>query len=204
MRNYPIRINLNKIMYECNICNRKFKSLRSLTFHLSTVHKINIKHYKQSEEYKHNLKIELLRLSEHDDDCIIWNGYVFSDGYGGYESKRVHRLSYELFKGKLDQNKLVCHTCDNPRCINPEHLYLGSNQDNMNDMKERKRSLKGNLNPATREDVKAKLRKTWIVTLPTNEDIEVSNLMKFCDDYNLKYRSMTENGKYRGYLCQRK
>ncbi len=191
-------------MYECSICNHKFKRLRDLTFHLSTVHKIDIEHYKQSEEYKQNLKQELLRLSERHNDCIIWKGCIFFDSYGRYGMKRVHRLSYELFKGNINQNKLVCHTCDNPLCINPDHLYLGSNQDNMNDMKKRKRSLKGILNPAKREDVKKKLRKTWIINLPTNEIIEVLNLMKFCNDNDLNYRSMTENGKCRGYLCQRK
>ena len=191
-------------MYECKFCKHNFQILRSLNCHLSTVHKINIDQYKQSKEYKNNLKTELMRLSEHKNDCIIWGGYIFSDGYGGYESKRVHRLSYELFKGKINRNKLVCHTCDNPLCINPDHLYLGSHQDNMNDMKERKRSLKGNLNPSTREDVKAKLRKVWLISLPTDEVIEVYNLMKFCDDNILNYRSMAENGKCRGYLCQKK
>jgi len=51
----------------------------------------------------------------------------------------VHRYMYEQFKGEIPQGKCVCHTCDNPKCINPEHLFIGTHKENMDDMTKKKR-----------------------------------------------------------------
>lgn len=70
--------------------------------------------------------------------CWIWLGATVEDGYGviSYENKqhRIHRLSFELHKGPIPHSELVCHTCDNPPCWNPEHLFCGTCQDNTLDM----------------------------------------------------------------------
>jgi hypothetical protein len=71
------------------------------------------------------------------DGCWIWNKSITSNDYGKAtylnRSWRAHRLSYTLFKGEIPGNQFVCHKCDNPRCVNPEHLFLGSATDNMQD-----------------------------------------------------------------------
>lgn len=77
-----------------------------------------------------------------DKGCWIWTGCVDRDGYGRIRGSSygkhwfvfAHRASYEYHVRKIEEGKLVLHRCNNPTCINPEHLYLGSNQDNANDM----------------------------------------------------------------------
>lgn len=71
-------------------------------------------------------------------NCWIWQGSVVDDGYGVIsflaQQVRVHRLSFELHKGPIPSGLLICHTCDNPSCWNPDHLFTGTWQDNTRDM----------------------------------------------------------------------
>lgn len=80
--------------------------------------------------------------------CWEIKGYLDKDGYGEVSGKRAHRLSYELFVEEIPPNMSVCHKCDNPRCCNPEHLFVGTQKDNISDMirKNRKPSRKGEKN----------------------------------------------------------
>lgn len=70
--------------------------------------------------------------------CHLWTGHKDRDGYGTFRYKdkkiRSHRAAYQLFVGKIPDGFLVCHTCDTPSCVNPKHLFIGTNKDNVNDM----------------------------------------------------------------------
>jgi len=72
------------------------------------------------------------------DGCWDWNGRVGGNNYGllRLNSKSIiaSRFSYLLHKGPIPAGYFVCHTCDNPPCTNPEHLFLGSPKENVRDM----------------------------------------------------------------------
>jgi hypothetical protein len=71
-------------------------------------------------------------------ECWIWTGCIHANGYAQIRYKKetlqAHRLSYRFHVGFIPDDKFVLHRCDVRHCINPDHLFLGTNQDNMLDM----------------------------------------------------------------------
>lgn len=83
--------------------------------------------------------------------CWEWTASLNSKGYGkmnvgGYEAKyqAAHRISWELVRGKIPDNLKVLHRCDNTKCVNIDHLFLGTQADNLRDMHNKGRAPKIN------------------------------------------------------------
>lgn len=110
-------------------------------------------------EHIEDLQARLAKRSQPDTvtGCIEWTGALMHRGYGhiNWRGKvyRTHRLSYAAVNGDIPGGMFICHKCDNPKCLNPEHLFLGTCADNHADMVRKKRSTIGTRNPMAKINI---------------------------------------------------
>lgn len=132
-------------------------------------------------------------IPEPNSGCWLWLGAVNSRGRGsvGVPGKRqtisAHRLAFLLFRGPVPDGLHVLHACDTPLCVNPDHLFLGTHQDNMDDCLTKGRKAKGFRNPRT------KLSSEQIAAIIADPRPQ----QEIADDYSIhnSYVSQLKNGK---------
>lgn len=128
-------------------------------------------------------------------DCINWSKSLGHNGYGittrNNKTYRAHRLAYCDYHN-IDHSDIkgmvVRHTCDNRKCINPEHLVIGTHQDNMDDMKKRNRTAKGEAHG------RAKLSEVDIKTIRDRyiRGSKVHGLLAIAKDFGVAFQTVSK------------
>jgi hypothetical protein len=125
-------------------------------------------------------------------DCWICTSH--SKDYYGYPLKsingkmqKISRIFYEKYKGPIPQGMCICHNCDTPACINPSHLFLGTQNDNMQDKIKKGRSLYGENNPS------AKLTEVQILEIRSMSDTQ----QEIADKYGIAQPQVSLIKNYR-------
>ena len=102
--------------------------------------------------------------------CWLWAGAAWPSGYGKVKVRQstmlAHRRSYELHHGGIPKGAIICHRCDTPRCVNPEHLYAGTDADNSRDKMARGRDRKA----IGEANVNAKLTETDVLAMRASSE----------------------------------
>jgi len=112
---------------------------------IQPINTVTKKTLRETLDHRHPKIIKrFLSKIKKDGQCIIWTGNTDSYGYGlmriGKGREKAHRLSFKIHNGEIPKNMCVCHACDNPLCVNPLHLWLGTQSENLKDMKSKGRA----------------------------------------------------------------
>lgn len=110
--------------------------------------------------------------------CWIWTGLLYQQGYGQFTTRQItehkaHRAVWLAVHGELSSTICVLHKCDNPSCVNPNHLFLGTHKDNSDDMIHKGRGCRGINKKAAKlsEDEVREIRRIYAEQKPKCRDL---------------------------------
>jgi hypothetical protein len=150
------------------VCD-KFSLCRTTLMRRFTKHGIPFGYPRNREDF-------IKSIDTKSNDCVEWP-YGKTKGYGVFRARNktflAHRYSYEFHNGKIPDGQLVMHSCDNPCCVNPNHLSAGTMQDNMNDMMHRERCGTSKLNNEKAKKIKILIKKG-------KSDYEIAKIFSVC------------------------
>lgn len=134
---------MSMVTYQCRLCGATFEDYPCHPrVYCTAVCRMKAQQLKGRDTLAERLWSKVDKSGE----CWEWQGSVSPNGYGhiGFEKKNlsVHRLVYRLTYGEIPKGMLVCHRCDNRRCVRPDHLFLGTQSDNIRDMYAKGRGIK--------------------------------------------------------------
>jgi|SRR5882724_1180439 len=142
---------------------------------------------------------KVIKTSIHTDDCWGWSGYCDPNGYGrlGAERSRkvllAHHVSWDIHFPDNPRTTLnICHKCDNPPCTRPDHLFLGSQVENIQDMIKKGRGAKGI------RHFNVKLLETDVRLIRTQYDAKVKR-SDIAQQFNVSAGTVTRIGKRQGW-----
>lgn len=144
--------------------------------------------------------------------CWLWKASITAVGYGqisvNRKPKNVHRLIWELYFGEIPKDKIVCHRCDIRNCCNPQHLFLGTYQENSSDMVQKGRSILGRSVPESRivhgeKHGRRKLTATQVCEIIQKSNLGMSNV-EIAKEYGISdaHVSGIIHGKYWKRICR--
>lgn len=125
---------------QCTICSKPV-----VGFGLCNAHYIAFKKYGDpgSKLNRRNIPFSERYVVDTETHCWIWLNATKQNRYGSwhaYGEDKPHRASWVMHNGAIPEGQLVLHKCDRPGCVNPDHLFLGTQDDNMKDMKSKRRT----------------------------------------------------------------
>lgn len=132
-------------------------------------------------------------MPEPNTGCWLWSDNLSEKGYGntvkmlptGKSIRGAHRISFYLHNGEFDYSKCVCHKCDTPCCVNPDHLFLGTPQENTMDMKLKGRASKGEHIPT------AKLTESNVIEIRNRYAIGGHTTRSLAKEYGIDHGNLS-------------
>lgn len=135
---------------------------------------------------------------EKTDGCWIWKGATSHNGYGvltmGGKQHKAHRIAYDLTHDVPLGELFACHTCDNPRCVRPDHIFAGTTYDNMQDMIRKGRS-KYHLGGALKQRIgerngRARLTEEQVLVIRQKHATGKYSISELAREYNISNRQI--------------